>query len=90
MHNLSIDLADRGIKVGLLNPGLADTRGLLDLEPDDPGPEDLRHVVALARQGIIEITPVDLAVRGMIGIIDGLTEDQAGHFLNFDGVEIPW
>ncbi len=90
MHNLSFDLADRGIKVGLLNPGLADTRGLLDLDPDDPGPEDLRHVVALARQGIIEITPVDVAVRGMIEIIDGLSADQAGQFLNFDGVEIPW
>jgi len=30
------------------------------------------------------------SVRGMIGVIDGLSAAQSGHFFNYDGREIPW
>lgn len=30
------------------------------------------------------------SVRGMIGVIDGLSAAQTGHFFNYDGREIPW
>ena len=44
-RNLALDLRRRGLIVGLVNPGLVDTRGLLDLAPDDPGPPDLRAIL---------------------------------------------
>lgn len=30
------------------------------------------------------------SVRGMIGVIEGLSAAQSGHFFNYDGREIPW
>lgn len=90
MHNLSLQLADEGIVVGLINPGLVDTRGLADLGPDDPVPEDFRQVVQLIRAGVIELTPPAESVQAMMTLIEGLTPAQSGVFLNFDGTELPW
>ena len=30
------------------------------------------------------------SVTGMLQVIDGLTTEQSGHFINYDGTEIPW
>jgi len=89
-RNLALDLAPRGIVVGLVNPGLADTRGLLDLGPDDAPPPDLAPVMALVRAGVIQLITPQEAVRGMMGVIDGLTPATAGLFFNYDGSPIPW
>jgi NAD(P)-dependent dehydrogenase (short-subunit alcohol dehydrogenase family) len=89
-HNLALDLAPRGIRVGLVNPGLADTRGLLRLGPNDQPPADMAPIMALVRAGIIQlITPAE-AVRGMIQVINGLDAATAGVFFNYDGTPIPW
>jgi len=90
MHNLSLQLADEGIVVGLINPGLVDTRGLADIGPNDPVPEDFVQIVKLIRAGVIELTPPEEAVAAMIPLIAGLTPQQSGVFLNFDGQTIPW
>lgn len=90
MHNLSLELKDEGIVVGLINPGLVDTRGLADIKPGDPVPEDFAQIVKLIQAGVIELTPPDVSVRQMITLIDSLTEEQSGVFLNFDGQVMPW
>lgn len=87
---LALELAPRGIRVGLVNPGLADTRGLLDLGPDDQPPEDMAPILALVRAGVIRLITAAEAVRGMIGVIDRLDEASAGTFRNYDGTPIPW
>lgn len=87
---LALDLAARGVLVGLVNPGLADTRGLLALGPDDSPPEDLAPILKLVRAGLIEMITPEVAVRGMIRVIDGLDPSTAGRFLNYDGTELPW
>jgi NAD(P)-dependent dehydrogenase (short-subunit alcohol dehydrogenase family) len=87
---LALDLAPRGIRVGLVNPGLADTRGLLDLGPDDAPPPDMAPVVALVRAGVISMITAAEAVRGMIRVIDGLDASSAGKFINYDGTALPW
>ncbi|MCK6370262.1 MAG: SDR family NAD(P)-dependent oxidoreductase [Gammaproteobacteria bacterium] len=87
---LSIDLAPRGIRVGLVNPGLADTRGLLALGPDEAPPPDLAPVLQLVRAGVIEMITAEAAVTGMIGVIDALGPATVGQFLNYDGAVIPW
>jgi len=90
MHNLSMDLASEGIVVGLINPGLVDTRGLSDIGPNDPVPEDFVQIVKLIRAGVIELTKPEDSVAAMMTLIDSLTIENSGVFLNFDGKEMPW
>jgi NAD(P)-dependent dehydrogenase (short-subunit alcohol dehydrogenase family) len=89
-HNLSLELADEKIIVSLINPGLVDTRGLSKIGPDDPVPEDYVQIVKLIRAGVIQLTPPEESVAAMVLLIDGLTMEQSGKFLNFDGKEMPW
>lgn len=89
-RNLALDLKARGLIVGLVNPGLVDTRGLLDLAPDDPGPPDLQHLVKLVRAGVVPLIRPAASVTGMRTLIDGWTLDQSGVFLNYDAQPLPW
>lgn len=89
-RNLALDLRPRGLIVGLVNPGLVDTRGLLDLAPGDPGPPDLQHLVKLVRAGIVPLIRPAASVTGMRALIDTWTLDQSGVFLNYDAQPLPW
>ncbi len=90
IHNLAIELASENIVVGLVNPGLVDTRGFADIGPDDPVPEDFEQIMKLIRAGAIElITPAE-SVSALIELIDTLTPEQSGVFLNYDGQVLPW
>jgi NAD(P)-dependent dehydrogenase (short-subunit alcohol dehydrogenase family) len=90
VRNLSIDLKPRGMVVALLNPGLVDTRGLLDLAADDPGPPDLAHLVKLVRAGLVPLIRASESVTGMRVLIDEWTLERTGQFLNYDGQGLPW
>ena len=89
-HNLALELANDGVVVGLINPGLVDTRGLADIGPDDPVPEDYAQIVKLIRAGAIELTTPQESVAAMRTLIDSLTLEQSGVFMNFDGKPLPW
>ena len=89
-RNLALDLKARELIVGLVNPGLVDTRGLLDLAVDDPGPPDLQHLVKLVRAGVIPLIRSAPSVTGMRILIDGWTLERSGQFLNYDGQPLPW
>jgi NAD(P)-dependent dehydrogenase (short-subunit alcohol dehydrogenase family) len=90
MHGVALDVAPRGIVVGLVNPGLVDTRGVLQLKPGDPVPDEFVPVMPLVRSGVLTlITPAE-SVSAMIRLIDGLTPEQSGRFLNYDGQPLPW
>ena len=90
MHNLALDLQDEGIIVGLLNPGLVDTRGLADIKPGDSVPGDFAQVVRLIQAGVIELITPEESVTAMMTLIDGLTVEDSGVFLNVDGQVMPW
>lgn len=90
MHNLAMDLAPRGIRVGLINPGLVDTRGVLDRGPDEPVPEEFRRLMPLIERGILPLIRPAESVSAMLKLIDGLTAEQSGQFLNYDGQTMPW
>lgn len=90
VRNLSIDLKPRGIVVVLVNPGLVDTRGLLDLAPEEPGPPDLAHLVKLVRAGLVPLIRASESVTGMRVLIDEWSLERTGQFLNYDGQGLPW
>jgi NAD(P)-dependent dehydrogenase (short-subunit alcohol dehydrogenase family) len=90
MRNVALDVANEGILVGLINPGLVDTRGFGDIGPDDPVPDDFRQVVNLLRSGALTLSTPEDAVAEMMVLIDKLTPQQSGVFLNADGQVMPW
>jgi NAD(P)-dependent dehydrogenase (short-subunit alcohol dehydrogenase family) len=90
MHGVALDLAPRGIVVGLVNPGLVDTRGIMALKPGDPVPDEFVPVMPLVRSGALKlITPAE-SVRAMIRLVEGLSPERSGKFLNYDGQPMPW
>lgn len=90
MHNLALDVAKRGILVGLINPGLVDTRGVLKLKPGEAPPEEFAGLMPLIRAGKIRLITPEESVAAMVKLIDGLTPAQSGVFLNYDGQTLPW
>jgi NAD(P)-dependent dehydrogenase (short-subunit alcohol dehydrogenase family) len=90
MKNVALDLATQGILVGLINPGLVDTRGFADIGPDDPVPDDFKEVVRLIRSGALQLSTPEEAVADILELIANLQPDQTGVFLNHDGQILPW
>ncbi len=90
MKNVALDVADEGILVGLINPGLVDTRGFADIGPDDPVPEDFKQVVKLLRSGALTLSTPEESVGKMMVLIDNLSAEQSGVFLSADGQKMPW
>jgi len=88
--NIALQLADQGARVALINPGLVDTRGFASIGPDDPVPEDYKQVVAMIRSGALKLSTPEQAVGQMIPLIENLTPQQSGVFLNADGQTLPW
>lgn len=90
MKNVSLALAEQGVLVGLINPGLVDTRGFSQIGPDDPVPEDFKEIVRLIRSGALTLTSPEEAVGQMIDLIENLTAERSGVFMNADGQALPW
>jgi len=90
MKSVALDLAGKGVLVGLINPGLVDTRGFADIGPDDPVPEDYKVVVEMIRSGALTLSTPEESVSLMIPLIDNLTPEQSGVFLNATGQQLPW
>jgi len=91
MRNLSFDLADEGIVVGLINPGLVDTRGFSDmLSGKQATPPQFMQIVTLLKAGVIQLSTPEEAVTQMRTLIENLSAEQSGVFLNADGTPLPW
>jgi len=95
VHNLYHELATENIMVSLINPGLVDTRGFLDLKPDDPIPEELTKMVPeilirMIQEGKIPMITTYESVIQMMSYIDDLTTDTKPLFVNCDGTPMPW
>ena len=95
VHNLYHELATENIMVSLINPGLVDTRGFLDLKPDDPIPEELTKMIPetlirMIQEGKIPMITTYESVTQMMSYIDDLTTDTKPLFVNCDGTPMPW
>ena len=95
VHNLYHELATENIMVSLINPGLVDTRGFLDLQPNDPIPEELTKMVPeplirMIQEGKIPMITTYESVTQMMSYIDALTAETKPLFVNCDGTPMPW
>jgi hypothetical protein len=83
------------IMVSLINPGLVDTRGFLDLKPEDPIPEELTKMVPetlirMIQEGKIPMITTYESVTKMMSYIEDLTIETKPLFVNCDGTPMPW
>ena len=95
VNNLYHELKPEKIMVSLINPGLVDTRGFLDLQPGEPIPERLSKIVPIElikmiQEGKIPMITTLESVTQMIHYIDCLTVDKQQLFVNCDGTPMPW
>jgi NAD(P)-dependent dehydrogenase (short-subunit alcohol dehydrogenase family) len=75
MKVLADDLRGRGVVVGLIAPGTADT--------------DMRRAIVGADRASRDQRP-EASVAAMMQVIDGLTLEQSGLPFNFNGRQMPW
>ena len=95
VNNLYHELKPEKIMVSLINPGLVDTRGFLDLQPGDPIPESLSKSVPIAliemvREGKVPMMTTLESVTQMIHYIENLTLQSQPVFVNCDGTPMAW
>ncbi len=95
VNNLYHEMLSEDVIVSLINPGLVDTRGFLELKPDDPIPEELTKMVPetlirMIQEGKIPMVTTYESVSKMMSYIDQLTIDAEPLFVNSDGSPMPW
>ena len=95
VHNLFHQLKEENIHVSLINPGLVDTRGFLDLNLDEPIPKKFTSMVPktffqMLRDGRYKMITTHESVEKMIRYIDDLSEESESFFVNNDGTPMPW
>ena len=95
VNNLYHELKPKKIIVSLINPGLVDTRGFLDLQQGEPIPEHLSKIVPvelikMIQEGKIPMITTLKSVSEMMRYIDNLALDSQPLFVNCDGTPMPW
>ena len=95
VNNLYHELQSENIIVSLINPGMVDTRGFLDLKLGDPIPEHLTKMVPITlikmiQEGKIPMITSLESVQNMMEYIDQLSIDTKPLFVNCDGTPMPW
>ncbi len=86
MRLFAIDVAERGVIIGIIGPGSVDTLGRLEADPATLPPR-VRERLESSRETLL---PARETIEQMITLIDGLTSDTSGKFYNWAGEELPW
>jgi NAD(P)-dependent dehydrogenase (short-subunit alcohol dehydrogenase family) len=90
VRGLHLNLAPEGITVGLLEPGVVDTQGFADVAPGEAAPYGMDIVVALLREGKLQMATPAEAVEALRKLIDDMTPETGGRLTRVDGVVLPW
>ncbi len=89
MRNISFGVADRGVSVGILAPGVVDSMGLLDMK-DEEVPNELRPLADAVKSGVYTMQRTPDAITAMRAVIDDLSLETSGIFFDYDGTTLPW
>jgi NAD(P)-dependent dehydrogenase (short-subunit alcohol dehydrogenase family) len=88
-QHLAKEQKKNGITVVLLEPGFADSRGVTEMKLEDAPDQETRELAAMVQKFGARMRDPAESVAGMIEVINGLTLQQSGKFLLFDGSEVP-
>ncbi len=86
MRLFSLNVAERGVIIGIIGPGSVDTLGRLEVDPATLLPR-VRERLETSREILL---PAQETIRQMIALIEGLTPETSGTFYNWEGEELPW
>jgi NAD(P)-dependent dehydrogenase (short-subunit alcohol dehydrogenase family) len=88
--HMAADFKDRGIAVVLLEPGFADSRGIMTMRPEDAPDQETRELVEMVQGSGAQMQSPAESVAAMIQVIDSVDIEKTGQFLLFDGSTVPY
>lgn len=87
-RHLAREQKKNGLTVILLDPGFADSRGVMTMNPADAPDQETRELAEMVQNFGAQMRDPAQSVAGMIAVIAGVTIEQSGQFLLFDGSEL--
>ncbi len=88
--HMAADLKDRGIAVVLLEPGFADSRGIMTMKIEDAPDQETRELVERIQGSGAQMLDPAVSVAGMIQVIADVDLEKSGQFLLHDGSNVPF
>ncbi|MEE4186106.1 MAG: SDR family oxidoreductase [Gammaproteobacteria bacterium] len=88
-RHLAMEQQPRGVTVILLEPGFADSRGIMQMNPADAPDQETRELAEMVQKLGARMRDPAESVAGMIEVIRSVTIEQTGQFLLFDGSQLP-
>ena len=89
-RHMAFDLKEDGVTVFLMEPGFADSRGVMDMTIEEAPDQETKELVQMVQMTGAQMQAPETSVAGMIEVIDGVMPEQNGSFFAFDGSTIPW
>ena len=90
VRGLHLNLAPQGLTIGLLEPGMTDTQGFMDLPEGAPAPHGLERVMELIRAGKLVMTTPEESVTQLRRAIAEMTPETGGRLVHVSGKTLPW
>ncbi len=89
-RHLAFEMKERGITVVIMDPGFADSKGLMTMRLEDAPDQETREMAERIQSTGAQMMDPAVSVAGMIQVINGVTIDRTGEFLLYDGSNIPF
>jgi len=89
-RHIAFDLKDDAVTVFLMEPGFADSRGVMNMKVEEAPDQETKEIVQMVQMTGAQMQAPEDSVAAMINVIGGVTLDQTGSFFAFDGSAVPW
>lgn len=89
-RHVAFDLKDEGVTVLLMEPGFADSRGVMNMKVEDAPDQETKEIVQMVQTTGAQMQAPEASVAAMVAVIGDVTLDQSGSFFAFDGSPVPW
>ena len=89
-RHVAFDLKDDGVTVFLMEPGFADSRGVMNMKIEDAPDQETKEIAQMVQMTGAQMQAPEDSVASMITVIEGVAPDQTGSFFAFNGSAVPW
>ncbi len=90
VRGLHLNLSPQGFTIGLLEPGMTDTQGFMDLPEGAPAPHGLERVMELIRAGKLVMAKPAETVAALRRLIEAMTVELGGRLTHVSGETLAW
>jgi len=89
-RHVAFDLKDESVTVFLMEPGFADSRGVMNMNVEEAPDQETKEIAQMVQMTGAQMQAPEDSVAAMIDVIDGVTIEQTGSFFAYDGSPVPW